>query len=83
MADNKLVRNCGFLSRDRISRLSLVNTIYELYSCTRIGENNVRTKELGSFYLLIFAHYCLHTKTFLFKSINCAFIHKHCGIEHF
>ena len=24
------------------SRLSLVNTIYELYSCTLIGENNVR-----------------------------------------
>ena len=48
MAEKKFVKNCkncGFLSWDRISRLSLVNTICEQYSCTLIGENNVRTKE--------------------------------------
>jgi len=27
---------------DVFSRLALVNTIYELYACTLIGENNVR-----------------------------------------
>jgi len=28
--------------KNLFSRLSLVNTIYELYSCTLIGENNER-----------------------------------------
>ena len=37
------IKNCGFLSWDRIHiQNSLVNKIYALYSCTLIGENNVR-----------------------------------------
>ena len=44
MADNKffIVRNRGFLSWDRIYFQGFhFITIYELYSCTLIGENNV------------------------------------------
>ena len=29
------------MGKNSFARLSLVNTIYDLYSCTLIGENNV------------------------------------------